>query len=146
MAEAAILGWCSGKESNCRCRRCKRLGFNPWIKKTPLESKMATHASILAQKIPWAEKPGGLHTVHGVAKSQMQLSTKASQQAQAQAIVLTKISVLLQEIHIQHLFDKDHSLPVCFCQFINNIVQSVLVWLVSEQSSCHKSYGGGSLL
>ena len=28
---------------------------------------MATHSSILAWKIPWAEKPGGLH---GVARNQ----------------------------------------------------------------------------
>ena len=26
----------------------------------PLEEEMATHSSILAQKIPWAEEPGGL--------------------------------------------------------------------------------------
>ena len=28
---------------------------------------MATHSSILAWRIPWAEEPGGLH--HGVAKN-----------------------------------------------------------------------------
>ena len=33
---------------------------------------MATHSSILAWEIPWTEEPGGL--VHGVAKSQTQLS------------------------------------------------------------------------
>ena len=52
-------------------------------------------------------------TVHGAAKSQTQLSTHMSQQAQAQAILLTEISVLLQEIHIQCLFDKDYSLTLC---------------------------------
>ena len=31
----------------------------------PLEKEMATHSSILAWKIPWTEKPGGLG-VHGV--------------------------------------------------------------------------------
>ena len=31
---------------------------------------MATHFSVLAGKIPWKENPGGLHTGHGVAKSQ----------------------------------------------------------------------------
>ena len=35
---------------------------------------MATHSSTLAWKIPWAEEPDGLHAVHGVAKSQAQLS------------------------------------------------------------------------
>ena len=27
--------WCSGKESTCQCRRLKRLGFDPWIRKIP---------------------------------------------------------------------------------------------------------------
>jgi len=29
----------------------------------PLEEEMATHFSILAWKIPWAEEPGGLQRV-----------------------------------------------------------------------------------
>ena len=29
----------------------------------PLEEEMATHQSILAWKIPWAEEPGGLQSV-----------------------------------------------------------------------------------
>jgi len=28
----------------------------------PLEKKMATHSSILAWRIPWMEKPGGLQS------------------------------------------------------------------------------------
>ena len=35
----------------------------------PLEEEMATHASILAWKIPWTEEPGGLQSM-GVTKSQ----------------------------------------------------------------------------
>ena len=35
---------------------------------------MATYSSILTWRIPWAEEPGGLHTVHEVTKSQPQLS------------------------------------------------------------------------
>ena len=38
-----------------------------------LEKEMATHSSILAWKIPWTEKPGGLQ-VQGVAKSRTRLS------------------------------------------------------------------------
>ena len=29
----------------------------------PLEEEMATHASILAWKIPWTEEPGGLQSL-----------------------------------------------------------------------------------
>ena len=38
---------------------------------------MATHSSILAWEIPWTEEPGGLHTIHGVAKSQTEQKTTA---------------------------------------------------------------------
>ena len=38
----------------------------------PLEEEMATHSSILAWDIPWAEKPGGLPFI-GVHKSRTQL-------------------------------------------------------------------------
>ena len=37
----------------------------------PLEKGMITHPSILAWRVSWAEEPGRLHTVHGVAKSQI---------------------------------------------------------------------------
>ena len=40
----------------------------------PLEKGMTTHSSILAWRIPWAEEPGRLHAVHGVAKCQTQLN------------------------------------------------------------------------
>ena len=38
----------------------------------PLEEGMATHSSILAQRIPWTEEPGGLQSM-GVTKSWTQL-------------------------------------------------------------------------
>ena len=40
----------------------------------PMEEEVATHFIILAWEIPWTEKPGGLQSVHGVAKSQPQLN------------------------------------------------------------------------
>ena len=41
------------------------------IWEVPLEKRVAIHSSILAWRIPWTEKPGG---VHGVAKSKARLS------------------------------------------------------------------------
>ena len=39
----------------------------PWVRslgqEDPLEEEMATHSSILAWKIPWAEEPGRLQSV-----------------------------------------------------------------------------------
>ena len=62
-----LLGWCSGKDSACQCRRFRRLGFNPWVGKIPLEEGMATHSSTLAWRIPWTEEAGGLQSMgsHG---------------------------------------------------------------------------------
>ena len=40
----------------------------------PLKEGLATYSSILAWRIPWIEETGGLHIVHGVAKSQTQLN------------------------------------------------------------------------
>ena len=41
----------------------------PWVRKMLLEKEMATHSSILAWKIPWAEELGGLQS-RGSEKSQ----------------------------------------------------------------------------
>jgi len=37
-----------------------RRGFDPWVWKIPLEEGTAIHSGILAWRIPWTEKPGGL--------------------------------------------------------------------------------------
>ena len=51
--------------------------WETWVRslgqEDPLEEGMATYSSILAWKIPWTEECGRL-TVHGVTKSQTQLS------------------------------------------------------------------------
>ena len=52
-------GDASGNEPTCQCRRPERCGFDPWVKKNPLEKKMATHSSVLAWTIPWPEEPSG---------------------------------------------------------------------------------------
>ena len=57
-------GGASGKEPTGQCRRGKRCGFDPWVRKIPLEEGMATHSSILAwsKRIPWTEEPGRLQS------------------------------------------------------------------------------------
>ena len=50
-------------------------GFNPWVRKIPLEEGMATCSSILAWRIPWTEEPGGLHCTGS--QSQTRLSDLA---------------------------------------------------------------------
>ena len=54
--EMGFLGGSAGKESACN--------QETWVRslgqEDPLEKGMATHSSMLAWKIPWTEKPGGL--------------------------------------------------------------------------------------
>ena len=44
----------------------------------PLEKEMATHSSILAWKIPWTEKPGGLQSM-GSQRARHNWATDTSQ-------------------------------------------------------------------
>ena len=46
--------------------------IQPLDQEDPLVKEMATYSSVFAWEIPWTEDPGGA-TVHGVAKSQIQL-------------------------------------------------------------------------
>ena len=41
-------GGTNGKESASQCRRCKRLGFDPSVRKIPWSREMAPHSSVLA--------------------------------------------------------------------------------------------------
>ena len=53
--------------------QCGRPGFDPWFEKIPLEEGRAIPFSVLAWRIPMDR--GALQaTVHGVTKSQTQLS------------------------------------------------------------------------
>ena len=45
----------------------------------PLEKEMATHSSILAWEIPWAEEPGRLYSPRGRKKVGHDLVTKQQQ-------------------------------------------------------------------
>ena len=65
-------GVTSGRKSTCQCRRHKRHGFNPWVRKVPLEEGRATHSSILAWRLPMDRGVWGA-TVHGITQSPIQL-------------------------------------------------------------------------
>ena len=44
----------------------------------PLEKEMATHSSIIAWKIPWTKKPGGLQSM-GLQRIRQDLASKQKQ-------------------------------------------------------------------
>ena len=40
--------------------QCRRLGFDPWVRKIPWRKKWQPTPVIHAWRIPWTEEPGGL--------------------------------------------------------------------------------------
>ena len=52
-----------GKEPACQCRRLKRRGLNPWVRKSPWKRAWANHSSTLSWRIPWTEEPEGLQSI-----------------------------------------------------------------------------------
>ena len=48
--------------AQCQCRRCKRCGFDPWVRKIPWRRKWQPIPVFLPWEIPWTEKPGGLQS------------------------------------------------------------------------------------
>ena len=53
----------SGKEPGCRCRRCKRRGFNPWVKKIHWTGAQQPTPVFFTWKISWTEEPSRLQSM-----------------------------------------------------------------------------------
>ena len=62
------IRWIHGKESTCNAGETQETWVWSLNQEDPLEEKKATHSSILAWEIPWAEEPGRA-TVQRVAKT-----------------------------------------------------------------------------
>jgi len=52
-----------GKETTCQCRRHKRCGFDPWVRKIPWRRVSQPTSVVLPGKIPWTEEPGRLQPI-----------------------------------------------------------------------------------
>ena len=53
----------SGVENPPAMQETRETCVRSLVWKDPLEEEMATHSSVLAWKIPWSEKPGGLQSM-----------------------------------------------------------------------------------
>ena len=60
--ERDLPWWLNGKESTCSAGATGDLVLIPRSARS-LEEGMATHSSILAWRIPWTEKSGGLQSM-----------------------------------------------------------------------------------
>ena len=56
-------GGSSGKESTCQCRRCKGLGFNPWLGKIPCRRAWQPTPVFLPGESAWTEESGRLQSM-----------------------------------------------------------------------------------
>ena len=83
-----FLGGATGKEPICQCRRCKRLGFSPWVGKIPWRRKWqptpiflpGESHGILVGYSPQGCKEAGTtevtqHTVHCITASKLYKDT-----------------------------------------------------------------------
>ena len=61
----------SGKESTCQCRRCRRHGFDPWIRKIPWRRKWQPIPGFLPEKPK--DRRAWWATVQRVTKSRIRL-------------------------------------------------------------------------
>ena len=57
-----LLQWLSSKETTCKAGAAGDMGSIPG-QEDLLEEGLATHSSILAWRIPWTEKSGGLQSM-----------------------------------------------------------------------------------
>jgi len=53
----------SGKEPFCQCRRCKRCGFDPWVRKIPWRRARQPTPVFLPEESPWTKEQGGLQSI-----------------------------------------------------------------------------------
>ena len=56
-------GGASGKESACQCRRRKRCGFDPWVRKIPWKRKCQPTPGFLPENFHEQEKPEVLQSM-----------------------------------------------------------------------------------
>ena len=61
----------TGKEIPLPMQQMQGMWFQTLDGEDTLEKEMETHSSILAWRIPWTEKPGGLYSPWGLKESDM---------------------------------------------------------------------------
>jgi len=58
-----ITGWQRGKEPACQSRRCRRRGFDLWVRNIPWRRKWQLTPVFIAWRIPWIEESGGIQSM-----------------------------------------------------------------------------------
>ena len=59
MAGLQLPRGAGGKEPACQCRRHKRYGFDPWVRKIPWRRAWQSTPVLLPGESPWKEELGG---------------------------------------------------------------------------------------
>ena len=68
-----LPSWSSAKEPTCQCRRCRKGGFDPYIKKIPWRKKWQPTPVFLPEKLHGQRSLAG-YLAHGFTKSRTWLS------------------------------------------------------------------------
>ena len=108
----------SGKEPICQCRGHKRWGFYPWIRKIALEEGMATHSSILAWRIPWTYKSGGLQSI----KSQIAMMKQLRMYTQIKILAFCLFRAFRKVRKVSTLRDYGEGRNHCLGQAVDDLL------------------------
>ena len=90
LEERGFPGDTSGKEYACQCRRHKRCGFSPWVRKIPWRrTQQLTPVCLLGESM---DRGDCLPTVHSVSKSRTWLKRLSNGRKAASPLGATKLS------------------------------------------------------
>ena len=71
--------WLHAKESSCQCRRCRKYGFHPWVRKIFWRRKWQPTPVFLPGESTWTEQHGG-YSPQGHKESDMTEHTNIANQ------------------------------------------------------------------
>ena len=115
--------WLSGKESACQCRRCRRWGFHPWVRKIPLRRKWQSTPVFL---------PGKFHGQRSLKGYSPQVHKESDTTERARAHTLFCMHLFYMLIFcssVLYVYRMPQKL-LCFLSFLNDSVLSLNISLI----------------
>ena len=110
--ELGFPGGASGKEPACQCRRPKREGFDPWVRKIPWRRAWPSTPVFLPGESPWTEEPGGLQSV-GLHRVRHDWSDLACTRGRVRDLLTEKMTMAMHLLELWNFLSM-RKLECCF--------------------------------
>ena len=116
--------WCSGKESSCQCRRHRRCGFSPWVRKIPWSRKWQPAPVFL---------PGKFHGQYSCLENSMDRGAwQTTVPGVAKSRTWPRTLILVYFVHFNSFFlnsfnseDASGDFKLVYIYFLNSFLRSV---------------------